>query len=59
MTYGNSGMLKRGPREDQVSVVWQKPEALTQTNEHLQVKLYGQKGVLCDTLGCTMASTMR
>jgi hypothetical protein len=50
MTQDNSRLSERSPSELLVSVEWQKPEALNQTNksfnEHLETKKCGQKG--CD-----------
>jgi hypothetical protein len=57
MTQGNN----RGPREDPVLMMSQEPETLNQThcNEHLQVKICEQRGILCDTLRHTTASIQR
>jgi hypothetical protein len=48
----DSKIYGRSACEDPVLIVYQKPEASNQTithcHEHLQVNLFGQKGILCD-----------
>lgn len=54
MILGNSRIMERSFGEGLVLMVYQRPEALTNThcNDHLQVKMFGQMGVLCDTPQC-------
>lgn len=50
---GNEGTVERSPSEELELIMWQGPESLsrptTQCNETLQEKLFGQRGILCDT----------
>ena len=54
MTQGNNRISRKRPSEDLVLRCSrsQRPWTRTMThyNEHLQVKMFGQKGTLCDTL---------
>jgi hypothetical protein len=61
MTQGNDGVTGRSPDEDPLLMVSQKPEILNQTHysEHLQIKMYGQRHILWDTLWHGTVSTMR
>lgn len=56
MTKGKNRIPKRSPSE--AVVVETKPDQGL-CNEHLQAKLYWQKGMLCDSLCHTTASMMR
>jgi hypothetical protein len=47
MTQGNNRISGRSPGEDPVLKVWQRPQS---DHEHLQVKLFEQKCMLCDAL---------
>ena len=54
MTQGNNRISESSFSEGPVLVVYQKPEVLNLTNnllynEHLQVKLFGQKDAVYDT----------
>lgn len=63
MTQDNNRISKRSPSEGPVLIGnrKQRPPTLpvTHCNEHLQVKMYGLTGILCDSLCHTMASMKR
>jgi hypothetical protein len=50
MTRGNSRITGRSSDVDPILMVSQKSQILNQTNEHLQVKMCGQRDILWDTL---------
>ena len=61
MTQGINRISRRSSGEGPILIEKQKPETLSQTNidgnEHL--KIYGLRGILCDSLGHTTVSTLR